>query len=356
MHLKQQLINATSKLPLIVYYQGNYKDVPTEAIINMIESNERSANRKSQLRKLMFLTVEAIQNIQRYSAHQNYQTDFSLIYCDGDSYQVITQNLIFNKDSEELKKRLDAVISKSTEELDEVYMARIESEERTEKGAGLGLIEMARRSNNNIRYDLKKINEDFTLFNFCIAIPVEKKAEFTADFSQAITIQKDLEQFSKSNKSSFYYGGDFSNNFISSLLNLLLSKGVEEKNNTNKKVHHVLIELIQNIKRHALLNSGRSDGRLFVEWKDKCIEVSTYNAASINNASELQKKVVNLNDSSKEQLNEKSKEILSNLEVTNGLGLIDVANLIYPNKIEVSINNEDLDHADLLFTIRINNG
>lgn len=96
-----------------------------------------------------------------------------------------------------------------------------------------------------------------------------------------------------------------------------------------------MIELTQNIKRHAQFKNESARGRIFIEWKDQYIEVSTFNNSLIDNAKGLQKKVVDLNAASKEQLLQKSKEVLADLESTNGLGLIDIANLIYPNKMNV---------------------
>ncbi|MBK6521956.1 MAG: SiaB family protein kinase [Bacteroidia bacterium] len=355
MELKEQLINDTSQLPLIVYYRGNYEDISTETLISIIESNEKLANRKSQLRKVMFLSVEAIQNIQRYSAHNATSSDLFLLFFDGDSYQVVTQNLIHNKDSQDLKDKLDALISKDQAELDELYFKRIESGETTEKGAGLGLIEITRKSNKSIRYKIKKVDEEYSLFNLYFAIPIKVTEETDFDFSNAISVQTKLDQLSTGSESCFYYGGDFSNSFISSLLGLLVSKKAERKSNDNKKVHHILIELAQNIKRHAQFKNESARGRIFIEWKDQYIEVSTFNNSLIDNAKELQKKVVDLNGANKEQLLQKSKELLADLESTNGLGLIDVANLIFPNKMNVSIFNQKDDQAGLFFSIKINN-
>lgn len=355
MNLKEQLIHETSQLPLIVYYQGNYTDIPTETLINIIESNEKMAKRKSQLRKVMFLSVEAIQNIQRYSAHKGYRSDFYLIFFDGESYQVVTQNLIYNKDSQALKSKLDALITKDQTQLEELYINQMDSGEKTEKGAGLGLIEITRKSNRLIQYDIKKLDEEYSLFNLYFAIPTIVNEQTAFDFSKAIDLQAKLNELSSVNQSCFYYGGDFSNNFISSLLNLLLSKKAEQQNNANKKVHHILIELTQNIKRHAHSQKQSSHGRIIIEWKEHDIEVTTYNNATAENAKELQKKVVDLNGSSKEQLLQKSKDILTDLESTNGLGLIDVANLIYPNKMNVNLSNDINEMVGLLFNIKINN-
>lgn len=355
MQLKEQIINDTLQLPLIVYYKGNYEDISTETLINIIESNEKLAKRKAQLRKVMFLSVEAIQNIQRYSAHLKSGGDYYFLFFDGDSYQIITQNIIHNKDGQSLKNRLDDLVSKDNTELDELYLKKVESGEATEKGAGLGLIEIARKTNKSIRYEIKKINEEYSIFNLYFTIPIVAKDESITDFSTAISLQAKLDQFSEGSESCFYYGGDFSNSFISSLLNLLVSKKAKEQQNANKKVHHVLIELTQNIKRHAQFKNESARGRIFIEWKNQFIEISTYNNALMDNAKEVQKKVVNLNGSSKEELVQKSKAVLANLDSTNGLGLIDVANLIYPNKMDVIIGNPNNDYVGLLFSIKINN-
>lgn len=353
--MKTELINITSNLPLVIFYQGNYEDAPTESIIGIIENNEKLAAKKGQLRKLMFLCVEAIQNIQRYSAHKDSNVDSSLIFSDGKVYQVLTQNLIFNKNIPELKARLDAVISKTKEELDLIYINQIDSDEKTTKGAGLGLIEMARKSDNNLFYHFENFDDELSLFNLCFAIPIDKENIQSVNFANAINIQKKLNQLFKSNKSSLFYGGDFSNNFILSILNLLLSKSTIEKRNANKKTHHILIELIQNIKRHSKSDTSISQPKLIIEWTEENTLITTHNSAPINNIKELQKKVVDLNALSREELIQKSKDILTDLEATNGLGLVDIANLIYPNKIDVKTEDLNKGTAQLLFTIKVNN-
>ncbi|MBK7818411.1 MAG: hypothetical protein IPJ60_13385 [Sphingobacteriaceae bacterium] len=247
------------------------------------------------------------------------------------------------------------MVSKDQEELDELYFKRMESGETTEKGAGLGLIEITRKSNKSIRYEIKKVNEEYSFFNLYFAIPIKVTEESAFDFSKAMSVQTKLDQISTGSESCFYYGGDFSNSFISSLLGLLVSKKAERKSNDNKKVHHILIELAQNIKRHAQFKNESARGRIFIEWKDQYIEVSTFNNSLIDNAKGLQKKVVDLNAASKEQLLQKSKEVLADLESTNGLGLIDIANLIYPNKMNVSVFNQKEDQVGLFFSIKINN-
>ncbi len=353
--MKSELIKITDKLPLIIFYQGNYEDAPTESIIGIVENNEKLISKKGQLRKLMFLCVEAIQNIQRYSAHKDSNVDSSLIFSDGNTYQVLTQNLISNENISELKARLDAVVSKTKEELDLIYITQIDSDEKTTKGAGLGLIEMARKSDNNLFYHFENFDDQHSLFNLCFAIPIEKENFQSVDFANAINIQKALNQLFKNNKSSLFYGGDFSNNFILSIINLLLTKSTQERRNANKKTHHILIELIQNIKRHSKSDNQNKPPKLIIEWGVNNTFITTHNLAPINNVQELQKKVVDLNALNKEELIQESKDILTDLEATNGLGLVDIANLIYPNRMEIKTNEIDDKSAELLFTIKVNN-
>jgi hypothetical protein len=205
-----------------------------------------------------------------------------------------------------------------------------------------------------VRYEFEEVNEQHSLFKLYFVIHVTSK-ESNFDFSRAISLQNKLEKFSAGSQSSFYYKGDFSNRLISSLLNLLLSKKAEEKNNADKKVHHILIELIQNIKRHARTQNKMVEGQIFIEWKPEHIEVSTHNVAMSEYTGKLQKKVVDLNNSSKEELVRKSKEILADLESTNGLGLVDVANLIYPNKISMNITEMSESFSELFFNLKVNN-
>jgi hypothetical protein len=325
-------------------------------IINIIEANERSAKRKGQLRKLMFLCVEAIQNIQRYSAHDKNFIDSSLVFFDGIRYTILTRNAVEKKNASELRSRLDDLAKKNKEELEEMYAATLSSEESTEKGSGLGLIEIARKSNHNFYYEISVLDGDLSLFDLSFSLTVDSNNAEESDLSGAMKLHKNLNDNFNNSNSCFLYSGDFSNSFLTSILELLFLKKNEDLVNTNRKNHHIIIELVQNIKRHAKRKEDSSKGKLILEWDGDGLTIDTLNWAETKHVEEIAKKILSLNSSNKEQLEKKSREMLSDLEATNGLGLIDIASLIFPSKIEMSVGSVKDEFSELHLKLKVANG
>lgn len=354
MTTKFKLANLTARFPFILFYQGDYTQSPTLNIINIVEKNFSSSVPKGQLKRFIYLIIEALQNIERYSAHVHSSEDFSFIFSDGDAFHIITQNTIQNSKIDDLTKRLEEITSKNQEELEDVYKTRLVDDIKTEKGAGLGLIEIARKSKNKLLYCFEKKTEDLSLYSLGISLSMNPSEELkpidTFDVKKIITV---LKSNFKANDSTLFYGGDISNTFIKSLFKLL-EHAKTDKNSINKKTHHVLIELIQNIKKHSYQRSSSSIlGQLFLEWKDKELTISTYNLAENIHTERIEESLAKLTTASHIKLKEYSKEQLSNLELIDGLGLIDISVLTYPEKISYTCLKKNELISELLLSTKM---
>jgi hypothetical protein len=66
---------------------------------------------------------------------------------------------------------LEEVNNLSPDELKEYYRQSLSETEFTEKGgAGLGIIEMARKSGHKLKYEFTKINNEYSFFSLTITI------------------------------------------------------------------------------------------------------------------------------------------------------------------------------------------
>jgi hypothetical protein len=352
---KIKLANYTAKFPFILFYQGDYKESPTLSIINIVEKHFELLVKKNNLKTLIYLLVESIQNIERYSAHIASSEDFSFVYSDGNFFYIITQNMIHNSKIEELTNRLNTNSIKNKEELDETYKTVLSSETRTEKGGGLGLIDIARKSRNNLFYSFDKKSDDYSTYALGFSIPIDKNdGDSIADIAETETVLNLLKNVFSGNKSTLFYGGDFSNSFIKALIELLKTTKINEANSANKKTHHLLIELIQNVKRHAFGINNDNTKQLILEWKEHCLEISTYNLLKEEDAKKIGDKIEMLNASDKEALGEISKKQLTDFTQSDGLGLIDIASLIFPEKIQYQVLKKDTFISELILTIHVN--
>jgi len=358
MESKFKLANYASQFPFILFYQGNYLEAPTISIIAIVEQHFKLTVNKFSLKTAIYTLVEALQNIERYSAHVVSSEDFALIYSDDQYLNIYTQNMIKNDKINELKIKLDSIAIKDKEELRQTYKDVLASDSLTEKGVGLGLIELARKSKNNLTYSFEKKTEEYSTYSlsFSISINDEKIENNNNNISDTSNILETLKENFNLNTSTLYYGGDFSNDFIKSLLDLLKKVKKEDKNSINTKTHHLLIELSQNIKKHAFKSSNQITGQLFLEWKDDILALSTYNLLEKYNKDQITEKTNLLIQKNKDELKEMIKFQLSDFSKSDGLGLIDISTLIFPEKIEICANKKNEELYELILTTKINYG
>lgn len=352
---KIKLANYTAKFPFILFYQGDYKESPTLNIINIVEKHFEPLLKKNNLKTLVYLLVESLQNIERYSAHTSSSEDFSFVYSDGSFFYIITQNMIHNSKIEELTNRLHTNSTKNKEELDESYKAVLSSEIRTEKGGGLGLIDIARKSRNNLFYTFDKKSETHSTYALGFSVPIDKNNDDgIADIIETETILNLLKKVVTGNKSTLFYGGDFSDEFIKALIDILKTTKINEAHSVNKKTQGLLIELIQNVKRHAFGINNSNTKQLILEWKEHCLEISTYSLMKEDDAKEICNKAERLNVANDQEIIQLRKKQPEHHNLSDQLNLVDIAYLIFPEKIQYQVLKKDAFTSELILTIRVN--
>jgi len=127
-------------------------------------------------KRILGVMIEALENIYKYSDqyHDNQMIDknhlptFKLERVDQ-NYVIKTSSPIKNKDVPRLKEKIEIVNSKSADELKVLYRQTITDGHFTAKGgAGLGLIEMAKITNNTLGYRFEPINAEFSLYHLTL--------------------------------------------------------------------------------------------------------------------------------------------------------------------------------------------
>ena len=85
--------------------------------------------------------------------------------------KIITGNFILNENSIELKSRIDKINAMDAEQLRAYYLDKLNTTEISEKGgAGLGMIDLVRKSGNKIEYRFDDVNEQLSFFSLIINI------------------------------------------------------------------------------------------------------------------------------------------------------------------------------------------
>ena len=125
--------------------------------------------------KVFAIVVEQAQNIIRYS-DEVIPEDFTsgellrmgiiVVGYDNSHYYVLSGNMIKTKKVKHLKEKLEIIQKMDKVELKKYYKEqRKKGPDETSKGAGLGFIEMARKSSEKIQFEFKTIDENMSFFS-----------------------------------------------------------------------------------------------------------------------------------------------------------------------------------------------
>ena len=133
----------------------------------------------SKRKKIFNIAVEMYQNLYHYTRdlelknHQKGQVrqiDLSLSF-NKQHYILCTKNFIKNSDIDVLKSKIDYINTLEGDALKAHYKKILTNEEFSEKGgAGLGFIDMRKRSGLPIETNFEKIDEDISSYTLIIKI------------------------------------------------------------------------------------------------------------------------------------------------------------------------------------------
>jgi hypothetical protein len=131
-------------------------------------------------RSVFAIFVEQMQNIIRYSAETSGLDTASgaetgtaselrygvmTVSREGDSFIIKAGNLIGKADVEPLRAKLEHLRRANKDALKAMYKETLKGEtEEGSKGAGVGFIEIARRSSRPIEFDFTEVNDRFAFF------------------------------------------------------------------------------------------------------------------------------------------------------------------------------------------------
>ncbi len=118
--------------------------------------------------------IEQAQNILNYSKTQDTNisslinsSNIIFVGYDNDEklFYISSSNLIANDDMPKVKERIEYINSLDSEELKSYYkLARKSGVKMHEKGAGLGFIEMAKKSSKKLEYSFESYDESYSFF------------------------------------------------------------------------------------------------------------------------------------------------------------------------------------------------
>ena len=163
---------------IIMSYKGAASGDLLNSIIAITQAKLSEVEQKSAIRKRLFsILVEILQNIQNHFdniAAEDVKDEDAIVFVlakTDDVYRVLTGNYIPQNEVVALKRRIDEVNAMSSEELKSKYRETLDHGQVSAKGgAGLGIIDIARKSGNKLEYDFKQVNEKYCFFSLSVKV------------------------------------------------------------------------------------------------------------------------------------------------------------------------------------------
>ena len=171
-----------SEHDIIISYRGIVDGEAIASIIKLVEKRLLLSKETLKIRKKVInVLVESLQNILHYFEEESLEIgyveqSFMTILKQKDKYVIFTGNLLSVQRAKSLKKRIDNVNSMGQDDLHSLYMSVLETPKvHITRGAGLGFLDMAKRTENKIKYDFQYFNEQYMLFILELVIENSKK-------------------------------------------------------------------------------------------------------------------------------------------------------------------------------------
>lgn len=159
---------------LILVYEGEFTQEITKSVLAMAERNMDAIGEDSTIKRKVFnVMVECLQNIVKHSDEiddVNYANKNSAIFMIGkqeDKYIITSGNPVTNQKIQDLQGKLEHINALDKEGLKQYYKEKIKNSKGLNKkgGAGLGFIDMARKSGQKLQFDFEPINDQISFFS-----------------------------------------------------------------------------------------------------------------------------------------------------------------------------------------------
>ncbi len=342
---------------LSLFYRGDFADDITVRLIDLSESHFKEGKEQMSIKKkVSFLMAECFQNVIRYGDEikaegpLHDQSGYFMTRNHSNKFYIASGNLVEQSKIHLLKEKIENINKLGKEELKQLYIKVLGKDEFTAKGgAGLGLIEMARKSGRKLEAEFEKINDKMAYFYLQMIIDSDESNEAEIvkkglHIDHAIL----LNQILRRNGIIMAYQGDFRQHTILPLLNMIEKNLMVQRTRyaAYKTLFHVLVEMLQNVMHHGLQMGDKKEGFFTIAIDQHQFTVSSANFVENTKLQPLKEIFDHFLSLEDEQLKECSKEILRDREDGpfggSGLGIIDIvrASSTKPKYVIVPVDDE----------------
>lgn len=320
-------------------YRGVITNENSVPLLMLLEKEMENSEFGFVGRKRLFMFVlESLQNVSRHSDQKKHADMSIVVYSKtGNGYTVTTGNVLPCDKITDLKSKLDEINNLQTDEIRNVYRQMLTTAEfSTKGGAGLGLIEMAKKTGNKLDYDFVPLDEDFSYFILsktvnAVGVGSHFGGEEKTFQGKQIT---QLERLMAENNVYLIWSGHISTEVEKEVLSFTEMRLAESdvELNVRRRVFRILVEILENVGKYS---PGKEAEEQFgmpvamIRLDDEVYSLTTGNLVQNENVVHLKSKIDDINKYDKVGLKELFRSSLSGQTIktdsTGNMGLIDMA-------------------------------
>jgi hypothetical protein len=339
MDLTKRIRDKMMKERLMFVYRGVVTNDNSIPLLMLLEKEMEDSEFGFVGRKRLFMFVlESLQNVSRHS-DLNHHANMSLVVYSkaGTGYTVATGNVLPVTSINDLKEKLDEINLLQPNEIRDAYRQTLSTAELSSKGgAGLGLIEMAKKTGNKLDYDFVPLDNEFAYFILSktvnsVGVGIHLRDGEKPFHGKAIT---QLERLMADNNVFFIWSAHISPDVEKEVLTFTETKLEEEdiEMNIRRRVFSVLVEILENVARYSPGKDPEKQHGMpvaMIRLEEDVYSITTGNLIRNERVDDLKEKLEIINKYDKTGLKELFRSSLSAQDIrsegTGNMGLIDMA-------------------------------
>jgi hypothetical protein len=351
---------------LMFVYRGVVTSENSVPMLMLLEKEMQNSEFGFVGRKRLFMFVlESLQNVSRHGEKSSHADMSMVLYSKtATGYTVMTGNMIPSSATAGLREKLDAINNLEPQDVRNVYRQMLSNSVISDKGgAGLGLIEMAKKTGNKLDYDIVKTDPENSYFILSKTVDAVGTGRTVSNELPAFNGRSvsQLERIMSENNVNLIWMGHITPDVGKEVLSFTETKLVEEDTDSTmrKRVFSILVEILENVEKYS---PGReAEDRLglpmvILRMVDNEYIVTTGNLILNENVSQLREKLDYINNYDKKALRALYKESLSgqtlDTDSTGNMGLIDMA-IKSGSKLQYDFDRFDDLYSYYILTVKV---
>lgn len=157
-------------------YLGSFRKKEFNQVLKGLEEFvENRIDQKLTKKKLFHILIEITQNLHNYTkdkgANKKFGKMFFVVDKEAEDYIVTTGNFLLTKEIPGIRTRIEMVNAMSEKEVKELYRGILNFGGISNRGgAGLGFVDLVRRSGHHLIYKFEEIDDKFSFFTLQVNV------------------------------------------------------------------------------------------------------------------------------------------------------------------------------------------